>query len=81
MTPQRRRSRSLAGTGVSLNTLHAVSRTENVFHHGFLRTIEMGLPVGRGNCLRAGKDRHYLASSFTDPAEDFLLCFDRFCGR
>ena len=41
----------------------------------------MGMLIGYGDRLRAGKNRLHLAPSFADPAQDFMFCIDGFRRR
>src|SRR5208282_596681 len=70
----------LARAGETLDSLDAVGRAEYVFDNALLRVVEMLVPVGKGDCLRARKDWLDLIFPLTHPVENFLFGGDGFGG-
>jgi hypothetical protein len=68
----------LPGAGETLESLDAVGRAEHIFDNALLRVVEMLVPVGNGDCLRARKDRLDLIFPLTHPMKNFPLAGDGF---
>src|ERR1035441_5990707 len=70
----------LARAGKTLDSLDAVGRAEYVFEHALLRVVEMFMPVGNGDGLRARKNWLDLIFPLAHPMKNFLFGGDGFGG-
>ena len=70
----------LARAGKTLDSLDAVGRAEDIFEHALLRVVEMFMPVGNGDRLRARKNWLDLIFPLAHPMKNFLFGGDGFGG-
>ena len=70
----------LARAGKTLDSLDAVGRAEHIFDHALLRVVEMFMPVGNGDGLRARKNWLDLIFPLAHPMKNFLFGGDGFGG-